>query len=71
MNKTSLHCSKEINSALDKTVLSKLTVMLQWKTGRSLARELLSVEQNALPVFFFLGSVLQMPSTCGMSPVRC
>lgn len=53
MNKTLLHCSKEINSALDKTVLLKLTVMLQWKTGKSLASELLSVEQNALTIFFF------------------
>lgn len=34
MNKTSLHCSEEINSAWDKTVLLKLTVMLPWKTGK-------------------------------------
>jgi len=44
-----------MNSASDKTVLLKLTVMLQWKTGRRLASELLSVEQNALTVFLFYG----------------
>lgn len=55
MNKTSLHCSKEINSALDKTVLLKLTAMLQFRRGKSLASELLSVDQNALTIFFFYG----------------
>lgn len=55
MNKTSLHCSKEVDSALDKMVLLKLTVMLQFITGKSLASELLSVEQNALTIFSFYG----------------
>lgn len=42
--------------------------MLQWKTGKSLASELLSVQQNALTIFLSCG--FNTAKSCSGSPVH-